>query len=1122
MHLSRGLMGSIPTGVARVWAAAALAALMGSSLAYAQILYGSMTGNVTDQSGGVVTGAKIEVVNTGTGVVKTATTDERGVYLFTDLQPGTYNVTIEAPSFQPVLRRDARVVTNSVLRVDAQLQVSTMTEVIEVSLSAPVLQTDRADIHITQSARQVNELPLTGSAGRNYQSIMTIVPGALMAGEQNSAAGSPQRSISFNVNGVSRLQNNTKLDGASVVYPWLPTNTAYVPSSEAIEEVSIVTNSYNAEQGLAGGAAINVIIKSGTNTLHGTAWGYNTDYDLRARNYFTPPTATKPDGYLNQFGANLGGPILKNKLFFFANWERTRREQVAPVREFSLATEALRRGDFSGTGVTIYDPASSPDPARRTPFPGNVIPANRIDPAALELMRRLPLPNRPGFTNNYQAQGAEEYTRDNIDLKLNLQASSQLSLFARYSFSPSDIFDPPALGEAGGDALAGGQLGNAPGRTHVAGAGVTYTFGPTLLLDANFGYTKQKLGAEALDIESNFGLDVLRIPGTNGPDRLQGGMPSFQVGGWANMGNPNTGNPFQFNDKQYVGNVNLSWFKGSHALRMGVDYQNQQINHFQPQGGNFQTARGTFTFNGNSTRLQNAPAPADTRFNSWADFLLGLPDRAGKVEQLRNPNSVYMKAYAAFVQDQWQATRDLTINYGVRWEYYAWPTRGETGVSRFDPDDGNVYTGGLDGVPKNTGVKLGPGEFLPRLGMAYRLNEKTVVRAGYGQSADPKPYIDFRNAFPINFAWSHPQVTLNGVTNAFIPVTTLRLGLNEAAFGRKPDLSQGVTRLPPGAGTTTFPEEDERNHIHSWNVALQRELTAGLTAQLAYVGTMARGQQGFININAGLPGTGNAGRPLSRFGITSDLNMIRPFGDTTYNALQTELRGRVPSAQYGIVYTLSRTTNYADNDGNPRIPLLEFKELNKGPAGYDRTHNLQTYAVWDLPFGKNRRWASDGFAGAILGGWQINGIMSIMSGTPINITQGNAANLSAGGSGQYPDQVKSEVAIIGGVGVGNEYFDRSAYAAVNIPSGQPQRFGNSGRNPIRGPGFWNVDLGLFRTIDVTSRVKLQLRAEALNALNHPNFNNPGADISNAGTFGFITQTTGTGERNIRFGVRMSF
>jgi outer membrane receptor protein involved in Fe transport len=1100
----------------------ALFLCLAGSPSTAQVLYGGLTGLVSDTTGGALPGASVQIHNMDTGVTRSLVTDERGVYLAADLQPGVYRVTVELAGFQTTVRNDARVTSNAVQRVDLRLSVSGLTDTVQVSGAAPLLQTERSDLQITQNTRQVNELPLTGSAGRNYQSLMATVPGAVLAGEQNSAAGSPQRSISFNVNGVSRMQNNTRLDGASVTYPWLPTNTAYVPSSEAIEEVSIVTNSFNAEQGLAGGAAINVVIKSGTNSFRGAGWVYDTDYDLRARNFFQTATQAKPQGYLRQYGGNIGGPLLKNRLFFFVNSERTQRQNIAPVRDFSLPTEALRRGDFSGVPVTIYDPATSTDPTRRTAFPGNVIPAGRIDPAALELINRLPLPTAAGFTNNYRAQGTEEFTRTNNDVKVNFNPGNRLSIFGRYSYSPSLIIDPPALGDAGGDALAGGQLGTAPGRTHVAGVGATYTLSSSLLLDANVGYTRQILGAEGPDLGTNFGLDVLHIPGTNGPDRLQSGMPSFQVTGWANMGNPNTGNPFQFDDKQYVTSINLSWFKSAHSIRSGFDYANQQLNHFQPQGGTFQTARGTFQFNGNATMLQNATAPTDTRYNSWAAFLLGLPSGAGKVEQLRNPNSVYMQTYAAYVQDQWQVTRKLTVNAGLRWEYYAWPTRGGgLGVSRFDPDDGNVYTGGLSGVPLDTGVELGPGEFLPRAGASYRLDEKTVIRAGYGQSADPRPYIEFRNAYPINFAWSHPAITFNGVTNAFIPVTTLRLGLDEARFARRPDLTQGVAPLPTGAGTATYPEDDERNPIHSWNVATQRELISGVTAQVAYVGTLAKGQQGFININASAPGTGNAGRPLAGFGITSDINMIRPFGDTTYHALQTDLRGRMAHGLYGVVYTLSRTTNYADNDGGPRIQLLEFKDRNKGPAAYDRTHNLQTYWVWDLPFGRERKWAGEGLAAAVFGGWQVNGVMSLMSGSPIGIIQGTGFNLNAGGSGQYPDQVKDDVSIPGGIGAGNEYFDRSAFVAVNIPAGQPQRFGNTARNPIRGPGLWNVDLGLFRTFAV-SRVRVQFRAEALNALNHPNFGNPGGDVSNAGSFGFITGTTGTGERTLRFGLRVAF
>lgn len=1093
---------------------------------YAQVLYGSLTGNVTDPAGAIVPGAKVEALNVGTGVSKSANTDERGIYLFSDLQPGVYKVTIEAASFKSQVQEGVRVDANTVRRIDAQLQTSGVSESIVVTASNVAIQTDRADINITQPSRQVNDLPIAGSVGRNYQSLMGLVPGAVLQGEQNSAAGSPQRSISFNVNGVSRLQNNTRIDGAGVIYPWLPTNTAYVPPAEAIQTVNIVTNSFDAEQGLAGGAAINVIIKSGTNEFHGAGWVYDTNSALRAANYFQT-TPQNPKDILVQFGYAVGGPIIKNKLFFFTDLERTTRRNTSRTNTISIAPASLRPNgqgavDFSGTGVTIYDPASNVDPRLRTPFPGNIIPANRIDLAALELIERLPLPTGPGFVNNFVSNGVAEFNRTNIDNKINYNASDKFTLFGRYSISPTNIIEPPLLGEAGGDALNGGQNGTAPGRVQVAGGGITYTFSPTVILDANFGYTRQRLGAENFDIESNFGLDVLQIPGTNGGDRLQGGIPSFQFSGtWANLGNPNTGNPFLFRDNQYVGTANLSWLKGSHALRFGVDYQNQQINHFQPQGGTFQTVRGTFQFNGNSTRLQNGPVPADIRYNAWADFLLGLPAAAGKVDQLRNPNSLRLKSYAIYARDHWQATRNLTLTYGLRWERYPFPDKDNTGINRFDPATGNVITGGLEDVPRDTGAKSGPGQFLPRIGIAYRVADKTVIRGGYGQSADPRPFIDFRNAYPIVNAWAMPQQLFNGATNAFLPVTTFRQGLINSSI--PPDLTKGVLKLPANTGTTTYPDTPMRKEIHSFNFIVERELTNRLTAQVGYVGTRAVGQMGFININAGAPGTGNAGRALfPEFGLTADINEIIPYKTTTYDALQSELKGRFGSSLVGVVYTFSKAINYADNDANPRIQFMPEAERNRGLAGYDRTHNFQSYGVYDLPFGHGRRWLNDGFASYLLGGFQINGIMSIMSGTPFYVVQGNGGNLNAGGSQQVPDQVKEGVLILGGIGVGNPYFERNAFAPVNIPAGQPQRFGNVGRNNLRGPGFFNVDLSLFRTVSMTERFRLQFRAEFLNALNHPNFSNPGADISSAGTFGFITSTTGVGERNIRLGARLSF
>src|SRR5262245_56205559 len=381
------------------WLALVVLAACAAQPTHAQVLYGSLAGNVTDSTGAVVVGATVRALNVGTNVTKAATTDGRGAYLFSDLLPGEYEVTIESAGFSARTQKGIRIDSNTVRRADARLDVSSVSETIEITAASAPLQTDRADVHVTQSERQVNDLPLSGSLGRNYQSLMQVVPGAVIVrtengqGEANSQAGSPQRSISFSANGVSGWQNQTRIDGSPVQYTWLPTNTSYVPSAEAIQEVSIVTNSYNAEQGMAGGAAINVVVKSGTNDFRGTAWGYDTNSALRARNVFQT-TPSNPRNIVAQFGGNLGGPILKDKLFFFANAERSTQRVAAGSSLQSIAPANLRPSSGGGVtfplpsqcGAIIYDPASSPDPAQRTPFPNNTIPGNRIDPAALYLI----------------------------------------------------------------------------------------------------------------------------------------------------------------------------------------------------------------------------------------------------------------------------------------------------------------------------------------------------------------------------------------------------------------------------------------------------------------------------------------------------------------------------------------------------------------------------------------------------------------------------------------------------------------------------------------------------------------------------------------------------------------
>src|SRR5689334_11255309 len=1046
-----------------------LTLLLVPAAAWAQVLYGSLVGNVTDPNGADVSGAKVELTNVATGDVSTIMTDDRGAYSLNDLQVGVYKIAISRSSFKTTVKEGVRIDANKTYRFDAQLEIGGLEETVLITAGLDAtLQTDRADVNVTQTARQINNLPLFGSVGRNYQSLIQLIPGTTRGtgsfflnangnGEDNSAAGNPQRSISYNVNGVSRLQNNTKIDGASVIYPWLPTNTVYVPPAEAIQEVNIVTNAFDAEQGLAGGAAINVSIKSGGNDFHGAGWGYDTNSRFRSRRFFQATNQVRnPKDILAQFGYAFSGPIIlprfgedgpsiwsgKNKLFFFTDLERTTQRNAAgttaSVAPASLRPDANGNVNFTGTGITVYDPASNPNPALRTPFPNNTIPGNRIDLAALEIMKRLPLPNLPGFTNNFATAGVAEFNRTNVDIKINYDAGSKLTIFGRYSRSPTLIVDPPIFGEVSGPALNGGQLGTAPGLINVFGIGGTYTFTPNVVLDANIGYTRQRLGAEGFDIVSNFGLEVLHIPGTNGPDHLQGGVPAFQInGGWTNIGNDNTGNPFLFRDNQYVAASNRSWLKNQHSFRFGADYLNPQLNHFQPQGGSFQTVRGSFGFSGTATRLQgNAGSVAESQlFHSWADFLLGMPAQAGKVDQLRNPNSVWWIQYALYARDHWQIRRNITLTYGLRWELFGVPRKDHTGINRFDPDTGKVVTGGLSGVPFDTGASSGTGLFLPRVGIAYRWNDKTVLRGGYGLSADPRPFQDVRNAFPIANIWSMPSISFNGTTNSFIPVTTLRQGLINSSTA--PDLTQGVIPLPANTGTTTFPKEPKRKEIHSFNFIVERQLPWRFVGQVGYVGTRAVDQMGFININAGPPGTGTAGRPLFiAFGLQADINSIQPYGTTTYDGLQALFTRRWASSLFGTAYTWSKTINFADNDQGPRIQYLPEKQRNRGLASYDRTHNLQMYGVYDLPFGKGQRLAREGWANAVFGGFQISGVMSIMSGIPFYVIQGNAPGLLAGGSAQIPNQLIGDITILGGIGLASQRGSAAGPYFLNTVQGK--------------------------------------------------------------------------------------
>jgi hypothetical protein len=1118
--------------------------LLMAGVAFAQILYGALTGNISDPTGAVLPKAHVEALNVATGIVRSADVDSSGAYYFAELQPGVYTVTVSASGFAKASFENVRVDVNALRRVDVKLKVATATQEVTVTAAAPLMETDRADVHTNIDTQEIQNLPISSSEGRSWQALYNLIPGATPTAEANSQAGNPQRAMNTNVNGGSNQTNNTRIDGVQNAYPWLPANIAYVPPPDAIETVNVVTNSFDAEQGMAGGMAANVQIKSGTNQFHGTAHEFHTDTSLRAENYFQPQQVISPitkqlvpfrapKDIQNEFGGTIGGPIFKDKLFFFADFDRTTERKLATALE-TVPTDALRTGDFSATGTTIYDPNTGTANGKgRTPFLNNQIPAGRIDPAALAMIKLIPEPNIPNLqSGNYFASNGAQFNRNDVDAKINYVPTSRSMVFGRYSISQSYIFDPPALGPAEGDATNGGQLGNAYSRIQNVGLGGTYNISSNMLVDANLGFTRQRINAQALDIGTDFGLNTLHIPGTNGPDPLQGGIPAFQITGYSNLGNPNTGNPFLFRDNQWVSNANLNWTRGKHGLRFGVEFNRSGINHFQPQGGAFQTARGSFQFNGGPTALSGGAA--SNQFNSIAEFLLGIPSRAGQAVQNQNPNSLRWSQYSLYARDQWQMRSNLTVTYGLRWERYPFGTSDHGGLRLLDPSTMNVIIGGHNGVPLDDGVNTGPGLFLPRLGVAYRPLSKTVIRAGYGISADPNNWRFFRNAFPAvtisdyNGANSFtPVASLNGTNATLAPYGTLPTGITPIPL---PNLSAGTIPLPPGVGTTTAAKDFRRGYTHSFNLTVGQEFAGGFVADVGYVGSRSIRPLSNININAAPPGGNTAGRVLNaKFGqIWPDINQLTPFGNAYYDSLQATLKRRFKGNSFiGVSYTWSKAIDFTDDEELNFMLFPSDIPKARGLASYDRPQNLRFFGAYDLPFGRGQRWATTGILNHVLGGWQTNWVLSKLSGTPFTITAPNGT-FGAPGNTETANQ-SGPVHIIGatprpGCLTGDltcSYFDPSVFSAPVGPI-----FGNVGRDTVRGPGFFNLDMSIFRTFKLTEKFSFQCRGEAFGLTNTPHFNNPAngntAGFQNAGVGNFGAITSSTGQRTVWVAAKLMF
>lgn len=974
---------------------------------------------------------------------------------------------------------------------------------------------------------------------------------ALRPANSHSIPSNPSRSLEFTVNGTSDDQNNTRIDGVSTYNVQLPHVSSYVPTLEAIEEVNVVTSSMGAEQGLAGGAAINVRTKSGSNAFHGSGFEYFTNQDLKAWPMrfgdAALNTGKKPEVSYNQYGGTIGGRIKENKAFFFVSYEGTRDHRVVDTT-VTVPTQAMLRGDFSGSDSPIYDPLSgNADGTGRTQFrvlPGdanyglcntatnpnclNIIPAARMDPIAKQIASHIPANNIDRASRNYFAQAPFQSERRQVDTRVDYNVNSKFNLAGTFGVlhfktSVPTVFGDEAIGQPiGGSSNPGHGHGNTY-RTTVMG---TYIFTPTFLMDAHFGWAKQGTASEQPGLGTNIGSDVLGIPGTNGSRLFESGWPTFEFEDFATVGVNENFMPYYRHDPQSQYVVNFNWVKQTHNLRFGADFYQMGLNHAQAEfiTGGF-GAQGGFGFDRGITERCEVVDPATgncqvtsagSRSNSAAAFVLGLASRSGRTLQVPDEYSVRAHPFSFYVRDRWTIGDNLTLDYGTRWEYFPLPTRPDRGIERYDVNTNQVLLCGIGSVPTDCGIKASKTLFAPR---GHGLSHRRHVGRARGLRPDQRSVLwdrDRSGELPDPDA---AQARIAGWSDA-----SGNAGRGIPGFV-VPDPGNGVIDIPSDYAWAGYPEELDRGYIQSWNFTVQRELPGKFTGQIGYVGTHSTRQLGLVDINAGqIIGAGEDGRSLQQlYGRTASTVFLRPVGSGQYHSMQAQLHRRFADGlSLSMNYTLARAKSDNENSSfQPAVQAVQYLSRNYALTSTDRTHNVGITSVWELPFGRDRRWLSDGgVLSYIVGGWQVNNMISILSGPPFTVlADGTSLNLP--GSTQTADQVKPVVKL-GGVGSGTPYYDPSSWAEVN-----EARFGNTAHNYMRAPGAFNWDFGLTREFSLTSNVKLQFRMEAFNFTNTPHLGIPDNDIGDGEDFMTITGVQdlareGIDERQFRLGFRLVF
>jgi outer membrane receptor protein involved in Fe transport len=1055
-----------------------------AATAFAQVDRATLSGVVRDAQGAVVAKAPVVVTNVATNVATRVSTNDEGAYLVVNLAPGQYLVEVEASG----LAKSTQSVILEVgqrARLDFALGVGGVAESVTVEAATRLLS-DNAALGTTMDEVAISKLPL---AIRNWDDLLALVPGVQGDRYTEEAGGTASgRTGGVWAHGNRQLQNNFLLDGVdnNTISENVQELSTQVnrPSVDSIQEFKVVTSPYSAEYGKAPGAAISVTTKSGTNKLHGTAYDFYRNDQFDSNTFFAKRAGlAKAANNQNQFGGNLGGPILKDKAFFFVDYEGTRITKGV-LRITRVPTVDERAGRFS---TTVNDPLTG------QPFPGNVIPSDRWDPIAAAILPLIPLPNQAG-ANNFIRQPNVTDESDRVMGRVDYRPSNADSIFARYFWSQRDRFIPGAFG-----GIVDGTGTSAFGRQTIDSQGVvggwTRIFGPTLVNEFRFAWTHAVSDA----VQDPFGQAPpagTRIPGVPIDSVIDGGLTGITIdtyfggGGLGRIGSPDFLPKFQHtNQFEYLDT--LSWLKGDHQFKFGFDIIAPMKNRYL----DIPATRGALRFRNRFTG------------NPLGDFLLGYVSDA----QLSNVYVVDQRHWTTslFVQDDWKATSKLTLNLGVRYDFITPALEAQNRQANFIPGGSGTLVYAKDGSLEERGL-VAPdyNNVAPRLGVVYKLDEKTQLRGGYGIFYNMFDRVGSEDQIALN-----PPGLINNVTPtaSTAPTFLLRQGFPSNFL----DINQIDYRR---VRIRAVKHDSPKTTVHQFSVGVQRLVTESLVFSLDAVGSFGRHLANLRNLNqntsiARADGRDNALGPLPypNFGF---IEWRENEAQSNYKGIDVSLEKRFRHGYgFGLAYTLSRSRDQSgEHLGTPLSFPQDARSLDpwEGPSDYDIPHRLVGNFVAELPFGEGKRFANEGLGRAVLGGWLVSGIYTFRSGRPFTVTQ-SGNNVGTNMSG-LPDRI----------GEGNDphtidrWFDLSAFAAV--PSGV---FGNAGRNILRGPKWQTLDLSLQRRIRVNGSRAATLRWDVFNVFNRANYGLPDSNISNTATVGTISSLAGD-PRIMQFSLRLEF